>query len=106
MQIPFYWVYLVVLIGFLSGVMVSFSYVKGVRGDGKSYPWSELLISAWILGGPGVLLAYSMSKEIQLEDKNHKRAVLLCSILSFLIEIAIIVLLSYFKVISYTSTAS
>ena len=86
--------------------MVSFAYVKGVRGDGKSYPWSELLLSAWILGGLGVLLAYSMSKEIQLEDKSHKRLILICSILSFLIEITIVVLLSYFKVISYTSSAS
>ena len=105
MQIQFYWVFLIVLLGFLSGIMVSFAFVKGVRGDGKSISWSELVISACILGGPGILLAYSLSKEIQLEDKNHKRAILLAAIASMVVEILIVFLLSYFKIISYTTAS-
>ncbi len=96
---------MVILIGFLYGIMVSFAFVKGVRGDGKRVSWAELLVSSWILGGPGILLAYSMSKEIQLEDKSHKRIVLLSAIASLLIEIAVVVLLSYFKIIIYTQAS-
>lgn len=103
MQIQFYWVYLIALIGFLYGTLGGIAYVKGVRGGGRSLPWYELVLTSILLGGPGILLVYLLSKEVRTEDRIHKRAVLISAIVSLLLEVLIIVLLSYFKVIVYTS---
>ena len=103
MHIQFYWVYLIALIGFLYGTMGGIAFVKGVRGDGKSLPWYELILSSVLLGGPGVLLVYLLSKEVRTEDKIRRHVVLITTIASILVEILIIVLLSCFGVIVYKS---
>ena len=98
-SIPSYWEIFVVFAGFLFGVRSSLAYVKGVRGDGKRYKLSEVLVSSVFFGASGVLLVYILSKEIRLEDKLGHRKFLFINIGLFLLQALLVFLLAYFKIV-------
>ncbi len=100
-MIEFYYAFLILLLGFLSGVIGSIAYLKGIRGEGKSYPHYELILSGVLFGSLGVLLVLILSKEIKDEDKMHNHSALFSNLAMLLIQIGIVFLLSYFKVIVF-----
>ncbi len=102
MKIQAYLVILFVFLGFLFGVMSSLAFVKGKRGEGKRMELSSLYFAAFLLAGPGCLLVYLLSNEIQDEDKLSRHVYLLLILLSFVLEALLLFLLSYFHIIDWT----
>lgn len=94
-----YWAFLIILVGFLSGVMGSLAFVKGKRGEGKMIPWYELILSGIFFGALAVLIVFIFSKEVQEEDKLHHHWILISQILMLCAHIALIFCLYYFGII-------
>ena len=101
MTLSFYWAFLILLLGFLTGVIGSISYLKGLRGDGKRYPYYELILAGIPFGSLGVLLVLVLAKEIRDEDATHHHLILLSNLILLSLQIVAVFLLCYFKIIVF-----
>ncbi len=101
MTLSFYWAFLILLLGFLTGVIGSIAYLKGLRGEGKRYPYYELILAGIPFGSLGVLLVLALAKEIRDEDTTHHHLILFSNLIWLSLQIVAVFLLCYFKIIAF-----
>lgn len=97
MDLPFYILILVVILGLLSSYLLMINYLKKLRGGQKTPKPIEMALSCIFFGGPILLLFYIFS-DFRLEDSMHKRVFLISGIIETLLQGLLIFLLIYFKV--------
>ena len=97
---PFYLLIVLIIIGTITNYFVMIGNLKKIRSNGSGFPYGEMIASAIFFGGHILLLSYIFS-EIREEDKMHKKAILISGILITVVEVIIIGLLIYSRVIVF-----
>ena len=99
-MIPFYYVFVVILMGILFSYLECIKYLKGLRGITNEIPDHYPILVCILFGGPCLLLTYLFS-EIRAEDSLHHRRYLICGIVFTILQVTLIFLLIHFKVLTF-----
>lgn len=99
-MIPFYFAVLIILFGMLFTYLECVKYLKGLRGISSKVPDHYPILVGIFFGGPVLLLTYLFS-DIRIEDSMNKRRYLICGIVFTIVQILIVFLLIYFKVLTF-----
>lgn len=94
-----YYLFLLVLIGFLCSYSVVIAYAKSLKGKSKKRINDlAVILTSSLFGGPALLIGYIIP-EIRLEDIGHKYRFLIMGIVHTLWQAALIALLLALKVV-------
>lgn len=92
-------------IGFLTSHLIGIRYLKTLRGLINKHPTTvyEFIATATLLGGPVLLMHYALFEEDRKADQTALRSniLLISGIVITIIQIIIVALLFYFKVINF-----
>lgn len=99
-MIPFYYAVIVILMGIIFSYLECIKYLKGLRGISSPTPDHYPILVSIFFGGPILLLTYLFS-DIRAEDSLHHRRYLICGIVFTILQITLIYLLIYFKVLTF-----
>ncbi len=102
-MIPFYYAVVFILLGMLFSYLQCVRYLKGLRGILSPVPDHYPILVSIFFGGPVLLLTYLFS-DIRDEDAMYKRRYLICGIIFTILQITLVALLIYFKVLTFEVT--
>ena len=105
-MIPFEWLFLSFIVGLVTNYLLALQYLKGLRGASKGISDWWLIACSIVWGTPILLFMYALFPEIRMEDMAHSRRLLISEIVLLLLQIALVLTLSFLGVISYDLPSS
>jgi len=101
---PLYLLIVVIVAGMLVSYLTDLNYLKNLRSQKEGIKPIELCLCNIFFGGP-VLLLFQIFDDFRLDDQVNKRIFLIAGIILTVIQLLLVILLFYFRLITFASPA-
>ena len=92
--------FILLVVGLVSNYLLALRYLKGLRGEVTLIKDINLILCSIVWGTLIIIFMYLIFNEIRMEDKANKYRLIISEIIILILQVVLIFLLFYFKVIN------